>query len=84
MTDVGDIFCEEPWNGLYSVGVNGDVVFCPCYAKLKIGNIREASTSEIWNAPILVDIRKSFVAGRIPPSCKDQLCPVVIKSKSNS
>ncbi len=73
-------FCEEPWNGLFSVNTNGDVFFCHCYAKIKIGNTREATVSEIWNAPVLVGIRECFGAGKIPPQCAGQLCPTVVKA----
>jgi len=73
-----DVFCEEPWTGLFSVNTNGDVIFCPCYAKLKIGNIREGDAKTIWNGPAILGIRESFVAGEIPPACKGQLCPVVV------
>ena len=70
-------FCEEPWSGLFSVETNLDVTFCPCYLKLRIGNLGEASIAEVWNAAPLIEIRSAFAAGELPPACAGQLCPVV-------
>jgi hypothetical protein len=70
-------FCDEPWSGLFSVETNLDVTFCPCYLKMKIGNLDRAPIAEIWNAAPLVEIRRTFAAGELPPACAGQLCPVV-------
>jgi hypothetical protein len=32
-------FCTLPWTGLFSVETNLDVTFCPCFLKMKIGNL---------------------------------------------
>ena len=69
-------FCDEPWTGLFSVETNMDVTFCPCYLKLRIGNLNEASINEIWNAPALQALRNSFAQGELPKICQGQLCPV--------
>ena|ERR1044071_6874965 len=69
-------FCVEPWTGIFSVRTNGDVIFCPCYLQLKLGNLSEASMQEIWNAPKLIELRKCFQQGQLPEICKPQLCPV--------
>src|SRR5687768_4957564 len=71
-------FCEEPWTGLFSVETNLDVTFCPCYLKLKIGNLKDAPIKEIWNAPPLVELRRSFAQGDLPKPCQGQLCPVAL------
>jgi hypothetical protein len=68
--------CDEPWTGIFSVEVNQDVTFCPCYLKLKIGNLNEQSIPEIWNTPALVRLRRSFRRGALPKLCRGQLCPV--------
>ena len=72
------VFCGEPWTGVLGIEVNNDVTFCPCFLKLHIGNLNEATLPEIWNAPPLVLIRKSFRAGVMPDACKGQLCPPVL------
>ena len=69
-------FCTEPWTGIFSVRTNRDVVFCPCYLQLKIGNLSESSMQDIWNSSKLVELRKSFRQGRLPGTCSQQLCPV--------
>ena len=71
-------FCHEPWTGNFSVRINGDVVVCPCYAKVVIGNIDESDLTALWNAPTLVEMRKSFQSGTLPEVCREQICPVVI------
>ena len=71
-------FCQEPWVGTFSVGADGDVVCCPCYAQVKIGNVNESTVQEIWNSSALLEMRNAFRQGRLPRSCKGQLCPVVV------
>ncbi len=74
-------FCTEPWIGIFDVIINGDVIFCPCYAKTKIGNINESLMQEVWNSEELIQIRKSFKKGKLPEICKNQICPVVVGKK---
>jgi MoaA/NifB/PqqE/SkfB family radical SAM enzyme len=71
-------FCSEPWIGIFSVETNQDVTFCPCYLKLKLGNLNEASMKEIWNAEPLIQIRRSFQQGELPEACREQLCSVAL------
>jgi radical SAM protein with 4Fe4S-binding SPASM domain len=70
--------CQEPWIGIFSVGANGDVTCCPCYAKAKVGNVDDSSIQEIWNSKVLLSMRKAFKRGRLPRECRGQLCPVVV------
>jgi radical SAM protein with 4Fe4S-binding SPASM domain len=70
--------CDMPWTGVFSVRTNGAVIFCPCFAQVEIGNIRQASLREIWNSATMQDIRASFRDDRLPPACEGQLCPVVL------
>lgn len=71
-------FCDEPWTGIFTILESGDVKFCPCYLKMTIGNIHEASMQEIWNAPELLEIRESFQRGELPKPCQGQICPVAL------
>src|SRR6185295_11423955 len=50
-------FCNEPWLGVLGIETNFDVTFCPCYLKLKLGNLRQQRLEELWNTPALADIR---------------------------
>lgn len=70
-------FCEEPWTGIFSVSVDGTVRCCPCFAKVKIGNLHESPISEIWNSPVIVGMREAFANGELPQQCRSELCPVV-------
>lgn len=74
-------FCEEPWVGIFSVRTNGDIICCPCYAQIKIGNINESSIQEIWNSEKLIQMRESFRKGELPVVCKNQICPVIVGEK---
>jgi hypothetical protein len=71
-------FCTEPWIGMFSVTTNQDVEFCPCYLKTVIGNLNEQSMHEVWNAPLLLQLRRSFQDGKLPAPCQGQLCPVAL------
>jgi len=74
-------FCEEPWIGNFSVKTNGDVICCPCYAQVRIGNINESSMQDIWNSEAIIAMREAFINGELPERCKNQLCPVVVGEK---
>ena len=67
-------FCNEPWIGVLAIEIGGDVTFCPCYLKLRLGNLAGASLHELWNAEPLVAIRRAFAAGRLAEACRGQLC----------
>ncbi len=71
-------FCDAPWIGAFSVETNLDVTFCPCYLKLKIGNLNDMTMQEIWNSEQLVELRRSFSEGRLPEPCVGQLCPEAV------
>ncbi len=75
-------FCNEPWIGVLSIEVDGDVTFCPCYLKLGLGNVETASLQELWNAPALVEIRRAFSAGALPSACRGQLCAPALGTAS--
>ena len=71
-------FCPEPWIGIFSVGTDGDVTCCPCYAKMKVGNVNDSPVQEIWNSGPLLSMRKTFKRGKLPRQCTRELCPVVV------
>ena len=71
----GEHFCSEPWVGILAIQTNMDVTFCPCFLKMKIGNLKESTIQDVWNAEPLVQLRRSFSAGELPEACRGQLCP---------
>ena len=74
-------FCPEPWVGMFTIQTNQDVTFCPCFLKMKIGNLRDSSIQEVWNAEPLVELRRSFSEGVLPETCRGQLCPVAVEEE---
>ena len=74
-SDRKDYFCDLPWTGSFGIETNLDVTFCPCFLKMKIGNLGDATIHEIWNSPQLQELRRSFSKGELPEGCKNQLCP---------
>jgi MoaA/NifB/PqqE/SkfB family radical SAM enzyme len=77
-----EYFCNEPWLGLLAIETDLDATFCPCYLKLRLGNLRERSLEELWNAAPLVEIRASFQRGQLPAACRGQLCAPVLGTQS--
>jgi len=71
-------FCKEPWSGIFTILESGDVILCPCYLKMPIGNVHESSMLDIWNAPELIEIRETFQRGELPEVCQGELCPVAL------
>lgn len=71
-------FCTEPWLGLFTIETDQDVTFCPCFLKMKIGNLKDSSIQEIWNSDKLVELRRAFIDGVLPEPCRGQLCPVAV------
>ena len=76
-------FCTEPWVGVLAVELNRDVTFCPCYLKLRLGNLAESSLQELWNAEPLVAIRRAFADGRLADACRGQLCAPALGLESH-
>lgn len=71
-------FCTEPWTGIFSVTIELDAIFCPCYLKMKLGNLADQTLKELWNSPSLASLRSSFAKGELPAVCRPQLCPVAV------
>jgi iron-sulfur cluster protein len=65
-----------------TIELDQDVTFCPCFLKLKLGNLEQASLQELWNAEPLVAIRRAFQDGRLPEACRGQLCAPALGQQS--
>ena len=68
--------------GVLGIDTNHDVRFCTCYLKLPLGNLREATLLELWNAEPLVEIRRSFARGELPAPCRGHLCAPALGGES--
>ena len=78
MSEQKKYYCNEPWDGIFSIETNLEVTFCPCYLKMNIGNLKESTLHEIWNSEKLLRLRESFSKGELPQVCEKQLCPVAL------
>jgi len=68
-------FCSKPWDSLL-VQVNGDVFNC-CWQARPLGNLERESLWQIWNGPLLRDLRARTAAGDPHPVCTESSsrCP---------
>jgi radical SAM protein with 4Fe4S-binding SPASM domain len=48
---------------------NGEVRPCRSYADYQVGNVREATITELWNAPAYRDFRRSLTNEGLMPAC---------------
>jgi radical SAM protein with 4Fe4S-binding SPASM domain len=60
--------CLAPWLGQLVISQNGNVRLC-CLTDYVLGNLHEASLSEIWNSSRMQRIRRTFHHGYIPRIC---------------
>lgn len=63
--------CPNPWKH-FLITENGNVIFC-CTNTTILGNINTQSIEEIWNGPVALDIRKSFIQRRMK-GCMRKAC----------
>ena len=66
--------CHYPWYFLM-VDTDGDCRPC-CWASVSLGNLNSSSFGDVWNGPVAVRMRESFLANRIPRSCQRKHCRV--------
>jgi pyruvate-formate lyase-activating enzyme len=68
--------CTEPWKSLYIL--RRGILPC-CYGGHPIGSMNDFD--QVWNSPILRDIRKDLAEGRFHSYCLNSpSCPIVRKS----
>jgi hypothetical protein len=73
--DTPQPLCPVPWAGTSVVLADGNVNFCCCSSAV-VGNVNQQSFEEIWNGPIMRDIRRALIAQVFPPECRSQSCPI--------
>ncbi len=66
--------CDVPWFGTAIVMSDGTVNFC-CHSNGVAGNINEASFEDVWNGPVMREIRRELAAQRLPVLCQTSSCP---------
>jgi MoaA/NifB/PqqE/SkfB family radical SAM enzyme len=62
-----------PWHWMVITN-DGDVLPCGHGAK-PIGNLRESTAEEVWNGPVLREVRAAILLGRVHPVCRSKECP---------
>ena len=72
----GKVKCYQPWHFLLPFQ-NGDTAGC-CYMGKSLGNWRTSGLEELWNGPLMQEIRAEMAAGKLPRQCRQYVsCPVV-------
>ena len=66
---------DVPWLGTSVVLSDGKVNFC-CYTSAVAGNVNELTFDEIWNGPVMRNIRSELAQNRFPVECKTDSCPI--------
>lgn len=63
--------CSKPWTHAH-ITQNGNV-FCCCTNSVPLGNLGKQSFDEIWNGPVIQELRASFIKGEMM-GCMEELC----------
>jgi radical SAM protein with 4Fe4S-binding SPASM domain len=62
--------CKFLWNELF-VNVSGDVAPCCTQGRPVVGNLKTQKIEEIWNGPIMQEMRRRLYEGDPMPVCRD-------------
>lgn len=74
-------FCSFPFNKI-KVNCDGGVHLCCRMKSGSIGNLRTSSFEEIWNSPLLQEIRTSCSKGELHKTCSAMgTCPYIFKER---
>jgi MoaA/NifB/PqqE/SkfB family radical SAM enzyme len=65
--------CIYPWHWL-TLTPDGTAHPCP-HGSNAVGNVCDNSPDEIWNGPVLQEVRASILAGKVHDICKTTNCP---------
>jgi MoaA/NifB/PqqE/SkfB family radical SAM enzyme len=65
--------CIFPWTWILAT-IDGDVLPCS-HGGSPVGNLRENTIDEIWNGPLMRDVRSSILSDRVHPVCRTAECP---------
>lgn len=74
--------CHYPWTWMM-VTADGAVKPC-CFAPGQLGNLHDSSVEEIWNGPVVVELRGFIKADRIHPTCANAPCKFVQNSQARN
>ncbi|OPZ15158.1 MAG: Cyclic pyranopterin monophosphate synthase 1 [candidate division BRC1 bacterium ADurb.BinA364] len=66
--------CLYPWTFLV-VDTDGEARPC-CWVSLRYGNLAQQPFGEVWNSAAAQELRREFIADRIPDCCRGKHCRV--------
>lgn len=69
------IRCDLPWKELRA-DYSGKVTAC-CWGPRPIGNLRTSTMEEVWNAPVIREMRTDLLNGNVPAACVGAACQVL-------
>jgi MoaA/NifB/PqqE/SkfB family radical SAM enzyme len=65
--------CLYPWHSLL---ITNDGQVLPCgHGSRKIGDLNSSTIEEIWNGPVVQELRASILEGRVHRVCESKECP---------
>jgi len=64
--------CVYPWNSLY-VASEGSLKPC-CFATFRVGTLADSSFEEVWNGPVMRQLRCAVRDGFVHPICRGAPC----------
>jgi|GEM_PF-6742605 len=71
--------CPFPWTNAF---VTADGMFSPCHYIMYSGGLESLegkSFQDVWNSPIMQDIRKGIKTGEVHPKCRQAMCQFVTR-----
>ena len=68
----GHSYCLSPWQTA-AVGADGTLTVCDCQPDQPVGNIFRTPFQELWNGPVLRQLRAELRSGDLRPACRG--CP---------
>lgn len=63
------IICRRPWTTL-AIHPNGDAFPCMAWSAPPIGNLGRQTLDEIWDGPVLAELRRSFEEEQVGVDCR--------------
>jgi radical SAM protein with 4Fe4S-binding SPASM domain len=69
-TDAGEhVICRRPWTTL-AIHPNGDAFPCMAWSAPPIGNLGKQTLDEIWDGPVLTELRRDFEREQAGVDCR--------------
>jgi len=73
--------CSSPWDWMH-VNASGEGRPC-CFSIGAAGNLNEQSFDEVWNGPLLQEVRRSLAKDELHPFCRGAACKYAAGTRSD-